>query len=63
MTYIEVALLLLGVIALAVGYRKNHRNLLLSAAVILFLAGAVGDLASGFHDGFSASWSSAAVTR
>jgi hypothetical protein len=63
MTYIEIVLLVMGVIALVVGYRKHHRNLLLSAAIILFLAGATGDLARGFHDGFNAGWHSAAVSR
>ena len=28
----EVALLVIGVVALVVGYRRNHRNLLLTAS-------------------------------
>jgi membrane-bound ClpP family serine protease len=63
MKYIELALFIVGVVALVVGYRKSHRNVLLSAAIILFLAGNVGDFAHGFQEGFSAGWSSTTVTK
>ena len=63
MTYIEIVLLVVGVITLVVGYRKHRRNLLLSAAIVLFLAGAIGDLVHGFNDGFTAGWHSAAVSQ
>lgn len=63
MEYIEIALFIVGVVVLVIGYRKNHRNVLLSAAVILVLACTVGDFAHGFQEGFSAGWSSAAVTK
>ncbi len=61
--YIELALLIAGLVALVVGYRKNRRNILLSAAIILFLAGTVGDFAHGFRDGFNAGWSSSAARK
>lgn len=63
MKYIELVLLIVGVVVSAIGYRKNHRNVLLFAAIILFLAGTVGNFAHGFREGFSAGWSSTAVTK
>jgi hypothetical protein len=39
-------------VALVVGYRKNHRNLLLTAAILLFLAAGLRDVVDGFIDGF-----------
>jgi hypothetical protein len=63
MTYIEIVLLFVGVVTLVIGYRKHHRNLLLSAAVVLFLAGAIGHFVRGFNDGFNAGWHSAAVSQ
>ena len=58
MDYIEAALFIVGVVALVIGYRKNQRNVLLSAAIILFLAGTVGDFAEGFQQGFGTGRSS-----
>ncbi|MGC1548034.1 MAG: hypothetical protein WA777_05855 [Rhodanobacter sp.] len=52
MTYIQLGLMLVGVITLVVGYRKSHRNTLLVAAIALFLAGSVGDFTRGFANGF-----------
>ena len=52
MHYLEVALLVLGVVTLAVGYRTNRRNLLLAAGVVLFFAGVSGSSVKGFADGF-----------
>ncbi|HZX69876.1 MAG TPA: hypothetical protein VFE77_03575 [Rhodanobacter sp.] len=62
MEYIQSVLLVVGVIVLVVGYRKNQRNLLLSAAVVLFLAGTVGNFTQGFLDGFNAAGSSSALS-
>lgn len=44
MKYIELALFIVGVVALVIGYRKNHRNVLLSAAIILFWQAPLGTL-------------------
>ncbi len=63
MEYVEIILLVAGVIALIAGYRLNQRNLLLSAAISLFLAGSIGDMARGFSDGFKTGSSSAAVVK
>ena len=52
MYYMEIALLVAGVIVLVIGYRKNRRNVLLTAAVLLFLAGALGSFFDGFADGY-----------
>ena len=53
MYVLEIALFVVGAILLLVGYRKTNRNLLLAAAVLLFLTGAIGDLTSGFSEGLS----------
>lgn len=36
MVYLVVALFVIGVALLVAGYRKNHRNLLLAGAIVLF---------------------------
>lgn len=51
MSYVEVALFIVGAAALVFGYRKNQRNVLLLAAILLFLAGTVGDFTRGFASG------------
>lgn len=63
MEYIEIILLVVGVIALIVGYRKNQRNVLLFAAIVLFLAATVGDFAHGILDGYNTGGSSAAKIK
>lgn len=42
----------LAVILLTVGYRKNNRNVLLVAAILLFLTGIVESAAEPFFSGF-----------
>lgn len=53
MYYVEIALFIVGLVMLVVGYRKNQRNVLLTAATLLFLAGTLGSIASGFSDGYN----------
>ena len=53
MYYLEIALFVIGLVVLVVGYRKNQRNVLLTAAILLFLAGALGSAVDGFSDGFN----------
>lgn len=53
MDYIELTLLVIGAVALFLGYRKNQRNVLLTAAIVLFLAGTVGDFGRGFTAGIT----------
>lgn len=54
MFIVEIALLVAGIAALAFGYRKNNRNWLLAAAVLLFLAGGVSEFVQGFLEGLMA---------
>ncbi|WP_281401890.1 hypothetical protein [Thermomonas brevis] len=37
---------------LVIGYRRNDRNLLLAAAILLLLAGALGGMVEGFLEGW-----------
>jgi len=57
----EVALLVIGVVALVVGYRRNHRNLLLTASIALFLGGALGSGIEGFIEGLTESYQQARI--
>lgn len=52
MFIIESVLFVLGLILLVVGYRRNDRNLLLTAAILLLLVGGLSDFVVGFHHGF-----------
>lgn len=52
MTYVEIALFVIGLVALVVGYRRNRRNVLLAAAIVLFLSGTVSEFATGFAHGW-----------
>jgi hypothetical protein len=53
MYILEIAIFVVGALLLFIGYRKANRNLLVMAAVLLFLTGTVGDFASGFSEGIS----------
>ena len=48
---LEIALSVIGSALLIAGYRRNHRNLLLAAAILLFLSSAGAQFAKGFVDG------------
>jgi disulfide bond formation protein DsbB len=52
MAYMELSLLVMGIVLLVVGYRANRRNMLLSAAIVLFLSGALGSFAQGYVHGW-----------
>jgi len=62
MDYLTIALLVLGFAALVVGYRKNSRNTLVAAALLLLAAGGLSDIVSGFMDGAHAAMGSTAST-
>lgn len=51
MYYVAIASLVVGLVALIVGYRKNNRNLLAISAALLLVAGGAEDFASGFQSG------------
>jgi disulfide bond formation protein DsbB len=53
MYYIEVALFALGVVLLITGYRRNRRNMLLAAAIVLFMSAATGPFVEGYQEGYS----------
>lgn len=52
MDYLEIPLVVTGVVLLVVGYRNNRRNILLAAAIILFLSGALGSFMEGVREGY-----------
>jgi hypothetical protein len=51
--FIEIALFIAGLVLLVFGYRRNNRNLLLTAAIVLFFSAALDPMASGFWHGYS----------
>ena len=53
MSYIAIALLVIGVLMLVIGYRKNSRNMLAASALILLMAAGLGDFATGFKQGLT----------
>lgn len=52
MYYLEISLFVIGVALLIVGYRRNRRNVMLVAAILLYLSGAVGDFVKGVQEGY-----------
>lgn len=58
MIYLVAAVFIIGVALLVVGYRKNHRNLLLAGAIVLFVSAVIQPFGKGFIDGFHDGWSS-----
>lgn len=53
MYWVAVGALIVGVVALVLGYRRNDRKLLAAAAVLLLVAGGAEDLVAGFRKGIS----------
>lgn len=49
MLVLQVLLLVAGLVALFIGYRKHNRNLMLAAALVLLAAGSVSEVVSGFN--------------
>lgn len=49
MLILQVLLLVAGLVALVIGYRKHNRNLMLAAALALLVAGSVSEFVSGFN--------------
>ena len=62
MYYIEITLFLIGLVLLVVGYRSRNRNVMLSAAIILFMSAAVDSLVGGFLEGCEQSEASRQAT-
>jgi hypothetical protein len=49
---IEIVLFVAGLAMLVMGYRRNYRNLLLCAAIALFLSAGLGSMVEGFSEGY-----------
>jgi hypothetical protein len=58
MTYVESALLAVGMTRLVAGYRRSRRGWLATTAIVLFLAGAIEPFAHGFSEGLQMGWAS-----
>lgn len=58
MSWIENGLLLCGFVILIVGYRRNHRRLLVAGAITLVLGAGLSDIVTGVHDGWNAACAS-----
>jgi len=52
MPYPELILLAVGIALLVFGYRRNNRNMLLLAALVMLAAGALPDVISGIDAGY-----------
>jgi uncharacterized membrane protein YhfC len=57
----ELVLLAVGITLLVFGYRRNNRNVLLLAALVLLAAGALPDVLSGIEEGYRESAGPAAA--
>ena len=53
MEYVGLALLLVGAVLLVVGYRRNSRNILLGAALLLLASHALPEFVAGVQGGFA----------
>lgn len=51
MVYFTIALFVIGIALLAVGYRKSHRNFLLIGAIVLFASATIQPFGQGFMQG------------
>jgi hypothetical protein len=60
---IQAALLLFGVVFLALGYRKTNRNQMLLGAVLLVIGAGAAEFARGFGEGFSDGYNSGLTTH
>lgn len=49
---LEISLMCVGLVLLVVGYRRNHRNLMLAAALLLMAFGTLQDVGRGVIDGY-----------
>ena len=54
MVYVEITGLILFIVLMTLGYRKNNRNLMLLSSLCLLVGLAGLDFVSGFIEGFNA---------
>lgn len=50
---IDIVLMVAGFATLVVGYRRDNRKIMLAAAILLFLSGALTGFTSGVVDGIA----------
>ena len=62
MTLMTFVYLIAGLVLLVAGYRSRNRNVMLSAAIILFLSASVDSLVGGFLEGYQKSQAAHQVT-
>ncbi len=55
MHYLEIVMFVVGVVLLVYGYRKNNRNILLTAAITLFVSAGIESFAAGVSEGIAES--------
>ena len=55
MDALQIGLFAVGMTVLVIGYRRNSRNLLLTAELVLLACGAISEFVSGFHAGITGS--------
>jgi hypothetical protein len=53
MLYVEIGLFLIGAGLLALGYRRNQRDILVAAALVMFVSSMAGDFLDGFNEGYA----------
>jgi hypothetical protein len=53
MLYVEIGLFVIGAGLLALGYRKNQRDVMVAAALVMFVSSMAGDFLEGFHEGYA----------
>ena len=54
MVYLEITGLILFIVLMTLGYRKNNRNMILISALCLLIGLAAPEFISGFIEGFNA---------
>ena len=51
MDALQIGLFVVGMTVLVIGYHRNNRNLLLTAALVLLACSAISEFVSGVHAG------------
>lgn len=55
MDALQIGLFVIGMTVLVIGYHRNNRNLLLTAALVLLACSAISEFVSGAHAGITGS--------
>lgn len=54
MSYVDLVIFIVFIALIAVGYKRNNRNILLVASILLVVVFGGPEFVRGFHDGFMA---------